>query len=279
MTASYEARIHRVIEHIHDNPGGDLSLDALADVAALSRFHFHRLFRAVIGETAAQSVRRIRLHRAAVALAQTATPVARIGREVGYPNVASFVRAFADAYGVTPLAFRSRGELRPFTHLPRMESFPMHPVDIRTTEVLTLAAMPHRGPYYHINRAFQTLTTTMAARGLFAQAGRMVAVYYDDPQSVAPEALRSHAGFEMLGPVEIAAPLERVVLGAGRHGVLTYAGPYAGLPAAWDELYGNWLPGSGEEPADAPSFEVYLNSPMDTAPEALITELWVPLKG
>jgi AraC family transcriptional regulator len=39
------------------------------------------------------------------------------------------------------------------------------------------------------------------------------------------------------------------------------------------------LPQSGEEPADTPSFEVYLNSPMDVAPEELITELHLPLKG
>lgn len=279
MTASWEARIHRVIGHIHDNPAGDLSLDALADVAALSRFHFHRLFRAVTGETAAQSVRRIRLHLAAVALAQTQAPVARVAEDVGYPNPASFARAFAEVYGATPLVFRSRGEICPFNRMPRMENFAMHPVEIRTSEATTLAAMPHRGPYFQINRAFQTLSATMAARGMFPQAGRMVAVYYDDPQSVAPEALRSHAGFEMKGAAEIAPPLERVDLAEGRHAVLTFTGPYAGLPAAWDQLYAGWLPGSGEEPADAPSFEVYRNSPMDTAPEALVTELWVPLKG
>jgi AraC family transcriptional regulator len=53
-----------VIDHIHANPAGDLSLDALADVAALSRFHFHRVFHAMTGETAADAVRRVRMHRA-----------------------------------------------------------------------------------------------------------------------------------------------------------------------------------------------------------------------
>ena len=47
----YEARLLRVIDDIHANPAGDLSLDALADVAALSRFRFHRVFRAMTGET------------------------------------------------------------------------------------------------------------------------------------------------------------------------------------------------------------------------------------
>jgi AraC family transcriptional regulator len=95
---------------------------------------------------------------------------------------------------------------------------------------------------------------------------------------VAPADLRSHAAFEMKGG-EIAAPLEQVTLKGGRHAVLTYTGPYAGLPAAYDQLYSVWLPASGEEPADSPTFEVYRNSPMDTAPDDLVTELYLPLKG
>jgi hypothetical protein len=38
-------------------------------------------------------------------------------------------------------------------------------------------------------------------------------------------------------------------------------------------------PGSGEESADSPAFEVYPNSPMDTPPEDLLTEICLPLKG
>nr|MCU0854535.1 AraC family transcriptional regulator [Paracoccaceae bacterium] len=49
----YEDRLLRVLDHIAENPAGDLSLDALADVAAMSRFHWHRVFHAMTGETAA----------------------------------------------------------------------------------------------------------------------------------------------------------------------------------------------------------------------------------
>jgi AraC family transcriptional regulator len=59
--------------------------------------------------------------------------------------------------------------------------------------------------------------------------------------------------------------------------VLTYRGPYAGLPAAYDQLFGLWLPASGRQMADHPSFEVYLNSPMDTPQADLLTELFLPL--
>lgn len=57
--AEYEVRLLRVLAHIHDHVDGDLSLDALADVACMSRFHWHRVFRAMTGETLADAVRRI----------------------------------------------------------------------------------------------------------------------------------------------------------------------------------------------------------------------------
>ncbi|MCX8509556.1 MAG: AraC family transcriptional regulator [Rhodobacteraceae bacterium] len=279
MANGTENRMIRVLDHIHDNPAGDLSLDALADVAAMSRFHWHRLFRAITGETAAQAVRRMRMPRAAVALVQTDQPLEQVARAVGYPNRASFTRVFTDSYALSPTGFRKRGELRPYPSIQRPEVILMYPVILRHDPARRLAAMPHKGPYPEIGRAFEKLAAIAKARGLHPANDRMVGVYYDDPASRPADDLRSHAGAEVGPEMQLAAPLEEVLLPAGRHAVLTFKGPYAGLPAAYDQLFSTWLPGSGHEPADSPVFEVYLNSPMDTAPEDLITEICLPLKG
>lgn len=279
MTNANERRLLRVLDHIHDNPAGDLSLDALSDVAAMSRFHWHRVFRAMTGETLAQAVRRIRMQRASYLLVMTDQPLAAIAASVGMDSLPSFTRCFTEAFLMSPTAFRKRGELRPFARTPTPRRDPMYPVTIRSEAPIRLAAVPHKGAYHQISRAFQTLSGLMASRNLFPHAGRMIAVFHDDPQSVPEPDLRSQAGFEITGSADLSAPLEEVTLAGGRQAVLTYTGPYAGLPAAYDELFGLWLPQSGEEPADAPSFEVYLNTPMDTAPEDLVTELHLPLKG
>ena len=282
MANDYERRLVRVMDHIHDNPDGDLSLDVLADVAALSRFHFHRVFHALIGQTAAQSVRRVRLHRAAMALVRTAAPLAQIGKSAGYRNLAAFTRAFSDHYAVTPAAFRKRGELRLPVFALETSSLEigepvMYPVIIRKDPARRLAAMPHKGPYFEIARAFDRLSATLGPRGLFPMAGHMIGVYYDDPAATPAPNLTSHAGIELPEPAPIAAPLEEMILPAGPLAVLTYTGPYSGLPAAYDQLYRDWLPKSSHHPAHAPVFEVYLNTPLDTAPENLITEICLPL--
>ena len=277
MAGSYEKRLMRVLEYIHANPAGDLSLDKLADVAAMSRFHWHRVFHAMTGETCAQATRRIRLHRAACWLVQTDDPVAKVAMNSGYPSVQSFTRAFGEVFGMSPGKFRKRGDLTsPFLQIRKGE-YPVFPVEIKTEPARRLAAMAHKGPYPDIGGAFQKVASVFSARNLWSQAQGMVGIYYDDPTTVAPEDLNSRAGVIVGSDFDMPENLEDVCAPGGRMAVMHYKGPYAGLKAAYDYLFGEWLPNSGEEFRDAPSFEVYLNDPMDTAPDELLTDICVPL--
>ncbi|MEM8577997.1 MAG: AraC family transcriptional regulator [Pseudomonadota bacterium] len=275
----YQKRILRVIDYIHDNPAGDLSLDTLAEVAAMSRFHWHRLYRAMTGETCAQAVRRLRMHRAAALLVQSELPVAEVGKRVGYPDLASFTRTFSALYSAPPATFRKAGRV-PLSPTNFLRGDPtMHIVDIRDARPRRLAALPHTGPYPEIARAFQSVYAVIGSHGLFPHIREGVAIYHDDVTAVPEAERRSHAGVTMAHGVEVPEGLEAYNLPGGRLAVLTYKGPYTGLPAVYDFLYGTWLPASNEEPSAHPSYEVYLNDPTDTAPDNLVTEVCVPLQS
>ncbi|WP_348984576.1 AraC family transcriptional regulator [Aliiroseovarius sp. S2029] len=144
----YEDRLLRVLTYVHDNPDGDLSLDRLAEVAAMSRFHWHRVFHAMTGETCAQVVRRMRLHRAAGRLVREDTSVDEIAQECGYPNPRSFVQAFRASYGMTPMAFRQAGRLDAPALLQRRGGLKMHPVEIRDNPARRVIGLPHKGSLY-----------------------------------------------------------------------------------------------------------------------------------
>ena len=278
MPASYHDRMLRVLDYIHENPAGDLSLDRLADVAAMSRFHWHRVFYGMTGETCAQAVRRVRLHRAACLLVQTDASVAYVAKTCGYDSVQAFSRGFRVAFGMSPSAFRVRGDLRSPLNSPEKGERPMFPVETTTTPALTLAALPHKGPYLEVGQAFEKLQQICTAQDLWPHVRGMTCVYYDDPNAIAAADLRSHAGVVIAVTSVIPEMLERVDLPVGRTAVMHYKGPYAGLKAAYDYLYGVWLPQSGEETRDAPPTEVYLNGPHDTAPDDLLTDICVPIR-
>ena len=273
----YEKRISRVLDYIHSNPAGDLSLDALADVAAMSRFHWHRIFRGLTGETVAEAVRRIRMQRAATWLVQTNRPLKDVARDSGYATTNSFARTFQQCYGLTPSAFRKSGALTAPLSATLKGNHRMFDVQITNNPERRVLGVPHRGPYTDIARSFAKLGEIVGANDLMGDARGMVGVYYDDPSAVAADALRSHAGLIFDDQIALPKGLEEVRLPAGKTAMLRFTGPYSGLPAAYDYLYGVWLPASGLEAANAPAFEVYLNTPMDTSPEDLITELHLPV--
>lgn len=154
----------------------------------------------------------------------------------------------------------------------------MADVKIEDRPPLRLAAMPHKGPYYEIGNAFQKLAAAFATHGLWPKAGPMVGIYYDDPSSVPAEDLTSHAGITVAADVVLPDGVEDIAVAGGRMAVYLHKGPYANLPLAWSHVYGDWLPGSGEEVGDSVPYEYYLNDPSNTAPDDLRTEICVPLK-
>ena len=73
----YGQRLEPVLRWLASHPDADPDLYRLADLACLSPYHFHRVYRALMGETVNATVQRIRMHRAAVALGRSRLPCAR----------------------------------------------------------------------------------------------------------------------------------------------------------------------------------------------------------
>jgi AraC family transcriptional regulator len=95
-------RLTRVVEFIEDRLEGRVALRELADVAALSPFHFLRAFRRATGLTPHAYVTARRMERALRMLRTTDRPVLEIATRMGYANPAHFRRAFRGAFGVAP---------------------------------------------------------------------------------------------------------------------------------------------------------------------------------
>jgi AraC-like DNA-binding protein len=105
----------RRIERDEDAPAR-WSLAALAREAAMSRYHFLRVFRQVIGMTPHQYVLRMRMHRAAVRLRLSNEPVSAIAFDAGFNDLSTFNRRFRRIMGASPSAFRSQRPAAPAHH-------------------------------------------------------------------------------------------------------------------------------------------------------------------
>jgi AraC family transcriptional regulator len=271
---AHGARIARAMALLAADPSRTPRLEELAEAAAFSPYHFHRVYRELAGETPAETLARLRMSRAAADLIKTPLPMARVARRAGFGSVPAFTRAFRAAYGLPPGAYRqARG-----IGAPHPEEERMGPVTIGSLPPLRLAVIGHRGAYDAIGGVYDRLFAWAGPRGLLGPEARSFALYHDDPTSVAESNLRSDAGLTVPPGVEGSGEVRIVEVPALRVAVLRHKGPYAELEAAYSRLYGDWLPASGEEPADHPVMEEYLNDPRSLPPSEWLTDVLLPLK-
>ena len=296
----YESRLLRVLTYIDDNLGDTLKLEDLAAVAYFSPFHFHRIFKGMIGETLGGYIRRRRLERAADRLLASDVAITDLALDAGFENSESFSRAFKGLFGVSPSHYRRSG--RPGRSLMTRQALQtallgqlssqaqalsrymetegrqaMFDVKIKPCPAMKLAYIRHNGPYMEVGPVFDRAMGAAGQQGLFDPDTQVMALYYDDPNAVEPSALRSDVGLSIAMGRDVTAPLKLKDIDAGDYGVAIYKGSYEGLQGAYDWLYGHWLPQSGREATDKPCMEIYLTDPDKTKPEENLTEIRIPL--
>ncbi len=296
----YEMAVLNAVARIAASIDEALDLSELARGATLSPFHFHRIFRGMLGETPLEMHRRLRLERAASQLIASTKTVTVIAFDAGYETHEAFTRAFRGAYAVPPSAFRlgaGDGENcgRPpqtnlaarsgihFTYSINLQTIrfakgePTMNVTIEKVPRLRIATVPHVGPYNRISEAFQRLDTIVGLTGLVRDDPMMLAMYYDDPETTPAEQLNADAGLTVPDDAQLPSEVVEKWLPAGRYARVTHLGPYDTLGDSWSCMMGEWLPNSGERMGESASFEVYRNTPADTRPEELRTDLFIPL--
>jgi AraC family transcriptional regulator len=281
LEETYRQRILRVQLFIQEHLGEELPLDRLARIAHFSPFHFHRVFRGLVGEGVGEYVRRLRLESAAVALKTTRRSVIRVALDAGYETHEAFSRAFRQLYGVSPSQFRSGRQPR---HSPNPEG-PTVTTDLTTREVRIetvpprrVAFLRHVGPYGEASSTFDRLMAWAGPRGLLGPRTLVLGICHDDPDVTAADKLRMDCCVTVDDRATAEGEVSVQTLPGGECAVLTHVGPYAQLGESYRWLFGVWLPASGREPGNAPAFEVYHGSPRDTPPEQLRTDIHLPLQ-
>lgn len=287
----YKARLLRVLVHIQDHLDEAVSLEDLAAVAHFSPHHFHRIFRGLVGESVMGHVRRLRLERAAHRLKHSDAQVTRIAFEAGYETHEAFTRAFAAMFGVPPSQFREQhrswrerpvpsgvhfapeGPPRGYQRIPRGD----RPLDVRIGHLaVRVAFMRHLGPYGDVGRTWGRLFAWAGSSGLDLRAPRVLGVVHDDPEVTPPDKVRYDACLVVDERVRPEGDVGVQTL-AGEYAVTTHQGPYETLGDTYARLCGEWLPTSGRDLGAAPAVELYRNSPRDSRPDELLTDVYLPL--
>lgn len=301
----YTRRLNHVLDFIHAHLDQTLTLEVLAAEAGFSAFHFHRLFKSLVGETLNQYIWRARLERAANMLAyHPETTLLEISLACGFSSPAVFSRAFRERFDMSPSQYRKQskaqrkqgkelgegdgynGKHRLPIHIPRSD-VPMK-VDVKTLPTYHVAFVRHISGYSKgqfslaINQAFQQVCGWAAARDLTGPQTRVIGIPYDNPDVTPNDRCRYDAC--------VTVP-DTVKDGSGEIGIQDIpGGKYAvcriEVPAAEahkigetvDQMYGQWLPSSGFTVEDKPALEIYYEDPNRPQGTWVIMEYCIPVK-
>jgi AraC family transcriptional regulator len=277
---TYKERILRVQLYIQNNLYEDLSLEELAQVACFSPYHFHRIFRGMVGESVAEHIRRLRLERAAQKLHQTTQSVTDLAFEAGYETVESFTRAFKNCFGAPPSQYKKSHPTRQRINRPIFQTQGDSTMDVQVKQVepQKVAFVRHIGPYAECAAAWNKLCAWAGPKGLFQPGVQFIGLCYDDPDITPAEKIRYDACLTIDQDIKPEGEIGVQTIEGGLYAMATLHGPYTGLSDLYAQICGQWIPAGGYEIRSLPSFEVYLNSPEETPEEELLTDVYVPIE-
>jgi len=312
----YTARINRVIDYIEKNLDGDLDLETLAGVANFSRFHFHRIFKAMVNETLNRFIQRVRVEKAAMQLVSNPRKsITEIALDTGFSSSAAFARAFKEAFEVSASEYRSSGAdskigkpdsknsktvgnsrkdfiefsfyIDDQTHNPnwriQMKEKPEMNVEVKEMPELTVAYVRHIGPYKGDNALFgslfEKLMTWAGPRGLIKpNETQVLSVYHDDPKITDEDKLRTDACITVPGDTLVDGEIGKMTLAGGKFAVARFELDSDAFEGAWDALMGGWMPESGYQPDDRLCYEICHNNPGEHPQGKHVVDICVPVK-
>ena len=268
----WRGRLERAAALLSERLDNPPSLEELAKAAAVSSFHFHRIWRALTGETVRQTLLRLRLEVSRELLQMKDANVTETALAVGFGTPQSFARAFRRHTGMTPSEQRAQATLT--------DKVSKHEMTVKIEqrgEIMVVALRREGRAYTDLNATFGTVWSWAEATNTLKDLAGIFGIPLDDPESV-PEAELRYDACLALGVTTAPAPFRIFGLPAGDYARLRHAGSYDGLEPKTQHLVGEWLPASGREAADFPAFHQFLNDPDHTPVNELLTDVYLALR-
>jgi AraC family transcriptional regulator len=310
--AEYERRVNRVLDHIRAHRGVELSLEQLAAVASFSPFHFHRVFKSIVGENLREHIQRTRLEHAATALVvRPHVDILEVALENGFHSASAFARAFKERFGMSASQWRSRR-----CAVPRKDGQPdskpgtaerkggkassagdphdafasgngagdteeeTMDVKVETLPTQKVAYMRYIGPYAPagISEIWHRMARWAGPRDLWTDDRLCLGIAHDNPRVTDPSKCRYDAavvvpeGFSGDGEVNV------IEVQGGKYAVTRFSGKPWEIGAVYDRLFAEWLPSSGYQPDDRLIFERYRGQPYDAATGDVTCDVCAPVR-
>ncbi len=291
----YVNRVNRAIDHITRHMSEPLNLEDVARVASFSPYHFHRIFRGLVGETLNAFIKRVRLERAIYLLShRNGTSMTEVAHACGFSSSSDFSRSFRNQYGQSAREFDleqfrasrrnqmervvwSDSDDHRLSRLPPNENPDGFKVKMRDIPERRVAYLRVHRPYKGdgVVRATEKLVDWARTRGL--EGGQWLGYQWEDPEIVPLEKCRYDVGIEVPSEVAVDGDVSVASFEGMTVAELEIKGTIELEMRALDWLYKTWLPTSGYAPDHQPGFEAWNGLPYAHGMEHFELRLQLPV--
>ena len=305
INVEYISRINKAFDYIESNIGESVTLEELATVANFSKFHFNRIFHAIVGETPFQFILRLRLEKAASLLSTNNNiGISEVAFKCGFSDLSVFSRNFRKHYKISASLFKKekqknsnlsqlnsnieQGDSQGSMYFcPELQTTKWRTnmelnknVEVKELPQMTVAYIRNMGPWNGDKNVYQRLRNTLfswaGARGLIgAKDFKYLILYHDDPSVALNDKLRMSLCVTVPPETKVDGEIGKMVIEAAKYAIARFELTSQDFQKAWEWLYGQWLPNSGYQPDDKPYFETYPEEPKG---EKFIVDFCIPVK-
>lgn len=216
--------------------------------------------------------------------------ITEIGLSCGFSSSATFARAFKKQFGQTAGQYRANFDqlsgptgqatgalLRRTAAAP--STLPLE-VEVKMMPPFHVAYVPNLAGYDVVNicRAWTRLYKWTAARDLIATETKMIGLSFDDPLITAPDKCRYYACITVPETVTADDKVSLMDIPAGKYAVGHLTCSVEEIELAYRSLFAHWLPNSGYQPADRPSYDIYHATPDTTAGGNFVMDICLPVQ-
>jgi AraC family transcriptional regulator len=260
----------------------DISLDDIATSAGVSRYYMVRAFGFATGCSVMRYVRGRRLTEAARSLVNGARDILTVALDAGYGSHEAFTRAFREQFGLTPEAVRAQRHL---CNIELVEPIKLDetlvpdvkPARFENGKPLLIAGLEERYTWETSKAGPAQWQRFVPYLGnISGQAGRAtfgVSFNGDDEGN-----FDYIAGVEVTDFSDLPAGFSRLRIGPQKYAVFSHREHISTIRRTVKTIWSKWLPESGHEAADAPSFERF-GEAFDAHTGMGGFEIWIPIKA
>lgn len=283
LPLSYVKRIENSVRCIENSLTQESppSLEQLAASAHLSKFHFHRIYRLVTGETCQQTVNRLKLAKAVARLENLAQSVTEAAMESGFGSSQALAKALKRTVQVSASDLRKEPQRLADTieYLRKPDPDNHEPaalcIEMVSLEPMSIVVIHTEGLYPELNHTYEQLF--MASGG-----PQNVQAILGIPGFQGPWLASSENSFECALLLNqkidaLPAPLQRINVSGGHFIRVRHTGSYSDLDTTLDALYELLLTEEYAECADKPCLFHYLDDPEEVEEAWLRTDLYLPV--